>query len=353
MTGYIYPVPAWRVTLAGEDISARFAPRLISLSITECRGGEADKLDITLDDHDGRLQVPARNARLRVLLGWQDTGLIDKGTFLVDEVEYSGPPDQITLRARSADLTSPLRTRNDRSFHKTTIGEIVQTIGKAHGLEPVVGSGMKAVKIAHIDQTNESDVAFLNRIGKRYDAVATIKDGKLLLVPIERGRTATGQEMPTLTLSRGDGDEFRFHVSNRDTYTGVRAFWQDKTGGKRRSVLAGVVGNAKRMRELFASEQDALDNARAEWQRLQRGIATLTFNLAYGRPDLAPQTKVIFPTMKAPMGEITWLISQATHKLEGSGLTTSFEAETIESAQERDDQEADHGDVPESEGDPA
>lgn len=344
-----YPTPIWRVTLDDMDISSRFAPRLISLSINECRGGEADQLDIVLSDHDGLLQVPHRNAKLRVLLGWQATGLIDKGTFLVDEVEFSGPPDQITLRARSADMTSALRTRNERSFHKTTIGVIVETIAKAHGLEPVVGAGMKAVKVDHIDQTNESDVAFLNRIGKRYDAVATIKDNKLLLVPIERGRSASGQEMPTLTLSRQDGDGFRYHVSNRDTYTGVRAFWQDKEGGKRRSVMAGVIGNAKRMREVFASEQDALDNARAEWKRLQRGVATLQFDLAYGRPDLAPQTKLRFPSMKSPMGDITWLISRASHKLAGSGLTTSFESETLESAQERDDKEAEGSDVPEAE----
>ncbi len=43
---------------------------------------------------------------LRVFLGWQATGLVDKGTFIVDEVEYGGLPDQITLRARSADMAS-------------------------------------------------------------------------------------------------------------------------------------------------------------------------------------------------------------------------------------------------------
>lgn len=337
---YGYPRAVWRVTLGGRDVSTGMAPRLDNLAITECRGGEADQLDIVLHDNDGRLELPARGVALRVFLGWQATGLVDKGTFIVDEVEYGGPPDQITLRARSADMASPLRTRNERSFHDKTIGEIVATIAKAHELQPVVGNAFAGVKVPHIDQTNESDVAFLNRIGRRYDAVATVKDGRLLFLAIDRGQTASGKDMPTVILSRADGDGFRFHVADRDAYTGVRAYWQDKAGGTRRSVVVGVIGNAKRMRPVFGSEQDALDNARAEWQRIQRGTASLQFDLAYGRPELTPQTKIRFPAMKAPMGEITWLISRITHRLDENGLTSSFEAETIEAValqQEADD----------------
>lgn len=339
-----YRRPVWRVLVEGRDITSKVSPRLQRLSITECRNGEADQLDIAISDHDGGIDLPARNAKLRVYLGWEGAPMIDKGSFLVDEVEYTGPPDLITLRARSADMTSALRTRTERSFHNTTIEKIVEAIAKAHDLKPVIADAIKSVKVAHIDQTGESDAAFLNRIGKRYDAVATIKDGRLLFVPMHAGKTATGQDMPTVTLSRQDGDGFRFHVSNRDTYTGVRAFWQDKKGGKRRSVLVGVIGNAKRMRELFASEEDALENARAEWQRLQRGVATLEFTLAYGRPDLAPQTRVRFPSMKAPIGSITWLLSRVEHRLEDNGLTTRLEGETLESAQQSESDDADDSD---------
>jgi len=330
MTAHAYRRPVWRVTLDGQDITGRIEPRLIQLAITECRSGEADQLDIALSDHDGALDIPSRGVRLRVFLGWDDAGLVDKGTFLVDEVEYSGPPDRITLRARSADMTSALRTRNERSFHGKTIEQITNTIAQAHGLTATVGKMFASVKVAHIDQTNESDLAFLNRIGKRYDAVATIKDGRLLLLPIEHGQTATGRDMPTVTLVRSDGDRLRFHSADRDSYTGVRAYWQDKKGGKRRSVVAGVIGNAKRMRQLFASEKDALDNARAEWKRLQRGTATLEFDMAFGRPDLTPQAKVQLPGAKAPINEIPWLLSRVVHQLDDSGLTTRFEAERLD-----------------------
>lgn len=341
-----YPRPIWRVTVAGKDVTGRIEPRLMRLSLTECRSDEADQLDITLSDHDGLLALPARGAVIRLGLGWQASGLVDKGSFVVDEVEYSGPPDTITLRARSADMKSALRTRTERSFHGKTIRAIVETIAKAHSLQAVVGQHFADKKIQHIDQTNESDVSFLNRIGKRYDAVATIKDGKLLFLPVDRGRTASGKDMPTITLSRRDGDQVRFHVSDRDTYTGVRASYQEKGKSKQHSVVAGAIGNAKKLRTVFASEADALENARAEWQRIQRGVATFEMTLAYGRPDLSPQTKVKLPTLKAPIGGFTWLLVKLTHNLDESGLTTRFEAETAEAADVRAREESESDDLP-------
>lgn len=99
-----YPQPLWRITLAGEDITQRIQPRLMQLTLTDNRGMEADQLDLTLDDSDGRLDIPTRGASIHLSLGWSDTGLIDKGSYTVDEVEHSGTPDQLTIRARSADL---------------------------------------------------------------------------------------------------------------------------------------------------------------------------------------------------------------------------------------------------------
>src|SRR5690606_22102716 len=152
-----YPNPAWRVTLDGRDITGKFAPRLIELTLTECRGNEADQLDITVSDPDGAVATPTRGDVIRVSLGWLCTGMVDKGTFTVDEVEYTGAQDVVTIRARSADLKSALRTRNERSFHNKTIEEIVATIAKDHGLAPVVGANIGKVKLGHVDQTNESD----------------------------------------------------------------------------------------------------------------------------------------------------------------------------------------------------
>ncbi len=106
---YVQPKAAWRVTVDGRDVTATFAPLLVSLRLSEKDGEEADQLEIVLDDSAGNVAIPPEGATLQVWLGWErgsdvTTGLVYKGAFKADEAGWSGAPDRITLTARSADL---------------------------------------------------------------------------------------------------------------------------------------------------------------------------------------------------------------------------------------------------------
>jgi phage protein D len=118
-------VPAFRLTVDGNDIAQLISPRLMNLELTDNRGIEADQLSITLSDHDGLLAIPPKGATLRLWLGWSDTGLVDKGTYTVDETEHSGAPDVLSIRARSADLRTGLKTKRECSWSNTTLGEVL------------------------------------------------------------------------------------------------------------------------------------------------------------------------------------------------------------------------------------
>ncbi|ROT46090.1 contractile injection system protein, VgrG/Pvc8 family [Pusillimonas sp. NJUB218] len=325
-----YPRPIWRLSLDGRDLADVINPRFMSLSLTETRDDQADQLTLNLTDHDGLLEIPNRGAVIRVAIGWSTTGLVDKGSFTVDETGHRGTPDTVSIRARSADMTGPLRTRTERSFHGKTIKQIVEEIALANGLTAIVGEGFRDKVVKHIDQSNESDAAFLNRIGKRYDAVATVKDDRLLFMPVRGAKTASGQDMPVHEVYRRDGDQHDFLITGRDAYTGVKAFWMDPRKTTRRSVMVGVIGNAKHLRDTFANETDALAAAQSEWQRIRRGLATMRFSMAYGRPELSAQHKVLFPDMKKPINEIDWLVRELTHDLNESGLTTGLDLEMFD-----------------------
>ncbi len=323
-----YPTPAWRVTLDGTDLTARIAPRLLSLELTECRGGEADQLSLALHDHDGRLALPRRGAVLRVALGWHGGGLVDKGAFRVDEVEHSGAPDSVTVRARSADLTAGMRTRRERSWHATTLGAVLRAMAGEHGLIPRIAPSLASTPLAHLDQQNESDVALLTRLGQRFDAVASVKAGALVFVPIGSGTTAGGNPLPGITLTRADGDRHRYSTADRDTYTGVRAYWNDRPGARRRSVLVGDDGNVRALRETYSSERVAREHADAEWKRLQRGTARFELQLALGRADLSPEQRVTVTGFKPEIDGTGWLVVRTSHTVTGdSGFTTRVEME--------------------------
>ena len=82
--------PDFMLKLNDRDITQNFSHRLISLSMTDKRGLEADQLDIQLDDSDGLLDLPARGATLSLWLGWEGAPLQPKGNFTIDTIEFRG-----------------------------------------------------------------------------------------------------------------------------------------------------------------------------------------------------------------------------------------------------------------------
>lgn len=322
------PKPNWKVTVDGRDLTGTLRPRLIDLAVTSCREDSADQLDIRLDDSDGKLTIPPRTAKLRVWMGW-DGDLVDKGIFTVDEVEHTGAPDTLTLRARSADLRSGLRAQREQSYHATTCGDIVNQLAGRNGLTPRCHPDLASQSIDHIDQTNESDINFLNRLGKRYDAVATVKAGALLFSPIGRGTTATGKPLQAITITRSIGDGHRWHAADRDAYSGVRAKYQDIGASRTGDVIAGTDDGkgVKTLRHTYASKSNALRAARSEYQRMKRGVVSFNIDLARGRADIYPEQHATVSGFKRDIDGEEWIVVRAESRMDEKAFTTALTLE--------------------------
>ena len=324
-----YPVPAFRVTVDGNDIAQLISPRLMSLELTDNRGIEADQLSITLSDHDGLLSIPPKGAVVRLWLGWSDTGLVDKGTYTVDEIEHSGAPDMLSIRARSADLRKALKTKRERSWSNTTLGDVLGDIAIGNGLTATIAGVLDGLPILQLDQANESDANLISRLGEEFDAVASVKAGCLLCLPAGGGKTASGMDLPHITLTRAEGDQHRYLQADRDSYDGVRAYYYDVNSAKKQEAIAGGGDNLKDLRHTYSDQQSALRAARAEFRRLQRGSATLSYTLAMGRPDLIPELTYTLQGVKAEIDEIIWYGGNVQHSLTDSGgYTVSLELES-------------------------
>lgn len=190
--------PVFKVVVGGTDVTRRLESHLSSMTVIACREDHADQLELEFEDTAGRIAMPRKGVSIEVSLGFDTSGMYVQGSYMVDEVEHRGAPDTITVRARSARLSSPLAVRKERSWSDTTVGHIVSVIAGEHGLTPRVSDALASQPVSQLDQT-ESDMALLRRIGKQWDALATIKNGYLLFAPIGHGKTAGGTELSTLT----------------------------------------------------------------------------------------------------------------------------------------------------------
>ncbi|AYW97562.1 phage late control D family protein [Yersinia pseudotuberculosis] len=321
--------------------------------ITDNRGFEADQLDIEFDDADGKVELPRRGAKIAVSLGWKGAALIDKGSFTVDEIEHSGAPDKLTVRARSADFRETLNIRRDQSYHKTTIGGIIKTVAERNKLAPTLNKTMSDLAVDHIDQTNESDGNFITRLAKQYGAIAAVKNGNLLFIRQGQAKTASGKPIPAMTIIRGLGDGHQFSMADRGAYTGVVANWLNtrttekpvvkvKRKRKRKATTAakpkepeekqgeyliGTDENVLILRTTYASKNNAQRAAKSNWERLQRGAAKFSIQLAKGRADLYPEVPVKVTGFKKQIDEADWTLVTVTHSVSDSGFTTALELE--------------------------
>ncbi len=117
---------------------------------------------------------------------------------------------------------------------------------------------------------------FIPRLARKYDALATVKKKHLLFMPVNGTQTSKGESLPTLEITRIDGDQHRWASSTRDAYDGVNALWNDRRSGKRKEVIPGKKDcNLKTMKETFDIEADARVAGKSERQRINRGMATL------------------------------------------------------------------------------
>lgn len=353
------PVPQWKVVIDGVDITHKIKPRLMSLTLTDNRGFDADQVELQLDDSDGLLTMPRRGATLRVWIGWKGAPLIDKGSFTVDELEHAGAPDTLTITGRSVDFRESLNVKKERSFHGKKLSEIIDTLAKNNGLFSVISTSLKDEVIDHIDQTNESDAAFLVRLAKMFDTIPTVKDGRLLFVRAGLALTATGKAMPPVVITRSSGDQHRFSVADRDAYTGVVAYWHDKKKAEKKKVklkrrkrktvtttepevvdtttpkavvkqnelLIGSDENVKHLRYIYATQKYAERAAKTAWQRLQRGVAEFSITLAMGRPELITELPITVKGFKPQIDEGSWLSTKVIHNINDNGYTSQLELE--------------------------
>nr|DAY43046.1 MAG TPA: tail protein [Caudoviricetes sp.] len=370
-TGGNHLTPVAKLSINGKPFNTDALSRIISISLTDKSGFEADELTVSLSDHDGALALPPKSAEITIALGYLETGIVDKGSYKITEVSWSGAPDTLHIIAQSADTSDRFSEAKEKSWHKTSLKEIIESIAAANGYTPIIGKAYQDEKIDHIDQSNESDAAFLSRLAERYDAIATVKHGRLLFVSSGEATTASGQPLPTIRITRNSGDQYTWRYSNTESYNAVRAYYIDKQTGKKHEVVitednydpvkktvtttkkyktkrkdgkthktttkevteikqADTTGKKiKTLRHTYQSPKTAATGARAAYKKLKRGAMEFDISLAVGRPDVAPESPVTLQGFKPEIDAEKWVGKETVHTLDGNGLTTAVKLQSL------------------------
>lgn len=320
--------PICILTADNKPLNDQILKRIISVTVTDNRANEADQLDIVLDDSDGVLELPRRGVKINCQLGFEDDDLHDKGDFIVDETEWSGTPDTITIKASSANFKSKIKEAKSKSYHRKKFGEIAAEIAKNHELTLMMTDELKQINLNHIDQTNESDLNLLVRISKQNGTEMAVKKDRLLIFKVGSAKTASGKDLPSLTLTRNDGDQFRYLEQDRESdHTGVSASYHDTAKAKRENVTAGTEGKVKKIKGTYANKEEADRASKAKMAEIKRQMAKFSITTAFGIPSISTESPVQLEGFKPQADKLKWIVEKATHSYSTSGLTMQLELE--------------------------
>lgn len=211
-------VPEQWVTIkwAGKDVTGDISPYLIELTYTDFMEGESDTVEIVLEDIDHRWAgawYPQFGDKVEVWIGYRNDKQLPCGEFEIDEIELSGPPDIMHVKALAAGVKRSVRTRNGRSYENTTLANIAATIARRNKLK--LAGKIENIAIRHVNQVYETDLVFLKRLAQQYGYSFAVRGGYLHF--FKRAEIKGGE--PTLTITRQDVTRFRA----RDKVHGIAA----------------------------------------------------------------------------------------------------------------------------------
>jgi len=328
----IVPTPAWGLTYRGVAITGRISKMVVSIEYTSFESGASPDLTVTLEDRDRRWQgpwFPQRGDQVDLSIGYDNAPLTSCGTFQVDEVELTGPPDQVKMKCLAVTITPSARTPNSQAYETVDLISIATTIATKHGWSVVAAPEAINVRFDRVTQTQETDLEFLHRLARENNYDFTVKGGKLIFY----SRSALESQAPAATWRRGDGQEekFEFTAKTHVTYKAATVSYQNPDT---KSLItqtvnaepAVAVGDTLDLQMQCENGQDAAQKAKAA---LHDHNALIVTGKLTGPGQTIPAGSVI---AVSGWGQYdgNYMIEKAIHRLaRNEGYTTELEVRSL------------------------
>ena len=149
---------------------------------------------------------------------WNDTGkdlTLDIGTFEIDSVDMSGPPDKVTVKSTSIPYTSKLRMeKKNKAWEKISLKGIGQEIAGKNGLKLMYEASDNPT-YKRKEQVQTSDIKFLQKLC--HAAGMALKVTTLTIVIYD---AAEYDRKPAVrTFKKGSGDIISYKMGTKLTDT--------------------------------------------------------------------------------------------------------------------------------------
>lgn len=199
----IYPGQVFKITTGGETSS----------TVKEAGSSEKKKSGGSSSGASPKLV-----SAVLIQKNWNDTGkdlTLDMGTFEIDSVDMSGPPDKVTVKSTSIPYTSKLRMeKKNKAWEKISLKGIGQEIAGKNGLKLMYEASDNPT-YKRKEQVQTSDIKFLQNLC--HAAGMALKVTTLTIVIYD---AAEYDKKPAVrTFKKGSGDIISYKMGTKLTDT--------------------------------------------------------------------------------------------------------------------------------------
>lgn len=273
------------ISFAGVDITDSIEKYLKSFSYTDNEDGSSDDLQITLHDRDGLWMEHwlaeaiegAATAQLKIqatirTCNWSGDGVdvdLPCGEFELDEVEASGPPSEVVIKATSLPFSASVRqTMKSRAWENYHLSGIANQIAWENGMGCYFESA-RDPEYEREEQTYTSDIAFLYNLCS--DAAINLKATGTDLILFDQIKYES--QAPVFTIKKGMKytDYQLMSSSGERQYTSCRVSYVDPDTGE---LIEGIAKTddflSDEAKEQLEAERKAKEEAEKAAEKAQK-----------------------------------------------------------------------------------
>lgn len=222
--------PSYEVYSKHNKLNLILHNRIISLKIIDTINDDIDQLNITFDNrrlsNNLFIPTPEMGKEFNLKLGYVSQ-LKDFGSFYINSWYISTPPSIFHITAASINLTLDFFNQKNKIWksneenNKLTVHQVITEIAQNHQLEPII-SEIYNEKIIQDYQYIESDLQFLSRIAKSYNAFLKIRNKNLIFKNYEELENDLIHSIP---ISMEKIITLQITQQERVNYQSVQAYW--------------------------------------------------------------------------------------------------------------------------------
>lgn len=227
------------VAYEGVNITADLQPHLKSWTFTDNLSGQADELQITLEDREQLWMsewFPTEGDKINATIKRHNWNGDDKdeeyslGITEVDEIDNKYPPAEITIKSLSLPQTTALRGEDkNRAWEKTKLSVIANDIATGAGMT-LYYEVADDPEYDRTEQTEETDLKYIQKLCNDAGLALKISDNKIVILDEAKYEQAE----PVMTIDRQMFliKDFSGRATLNDTYCACRLKYRSPKGRK-------------------------------------------------------------------------------------------------------------------------